>query len=160
MESLAKRVKARRRELKLNQSQVAELAGLKQPDISKIELGLIQKTTEILGLARALQCNPDWLATGEGEETKNPGGTKVTEFADRRTAYRQVTVDIAIQAIADHLADFPDKAKAISLLTTLVHSPHLASVVAAELKDLRPEARDAPSNQTTPEKKASNAGSR
>lgn len=67
METFAQRVKARRDALKLNQSQVAKLAGLKQPDISKIELGGIQKTTEILGLARALQCNPDWLVTGEGE---------------------------------------------------------------------------------------------
>ena len=67
METFAQRVKARRDALKLNQSQVAKLARLKQPDISKIELGGIQKTTEILGLARALQCNPDWLVTGEGE---------------------------------------------------------------------------------------------
>ncbi len=66
METFAQRVKARRDALQLNQSQVAKLAGLKQPDISKIELGAIQKTTEILGLARALQCDPDWLATGEG----------------------------------------------------------------------------------------------
>lgn len=67
METFAQRVRARRDALKLNQSQVAKLAGLKQPDISKIELGAIQKTTEILALARALQCNPDWLATGEGQ---------------------------------------------------------------------------------------------
>lgn len=160
MESLAKRVKTRRLELGLSQTQVADLAGLKQPDISKIELGLIQKTTEILGLSRALQCNPDWLATGDGEKTTTPGTAKVTEFAERRAVYRPVTVDVAIQAIADHLAGFDDKAKAISLLTTLVHSPHLAGVVAAELKDLRPVARDGPSNQITPEKKASTAGTR
>ena len=92
----------------------------------------------------------------DGESTVST----VTEFAERRAAYRLVTVDVAIQAIADHLADFDDKAKAISLLTTLVHSPHLANVVAAEFKDIRPEARDGPSNQITPEKKASNAGAR
>lgn len=75
METFAKRVRARREALKLNQSQVAKLAGLKQPDISKIELGAIQKTTEILALARALQCNPDWLATGEGQMLGGAGRT-------------------------------------------------------------------------------------
>jgi len=67
MDTFAKRAKDRRTDLGLNQTQVAKLAGLKQPDVSKIELGKIQQTTEILALARALKCNPDWLATGDGE---------------------------------------------------------------------------------------------
>lgn len=66
MDTLAKRVKFRRKTLKLTQDKVAELSGLKQPDISKIELGRIQQTTEILGLARALKCNPDWLESETG----------------------------------------------------------------------------------------------
>jgi len=66
MKTFAQRVKERREELGLTQGQVAKLAGLKQPDVSKIERGGIQKTTEILGLAKALQCNPDWLANEVG----------------------------------------------------------------------------------------------
>lgn len=66
MDSLAKRVLARRQHLKLTQTSLAKLSGLKQPDISKIELGTIKKTTELLGLAHALQCNPDWLKSGKG----------------------------------------------------------------------------------------------
>lgn len=64
MQTLADRVKERRAKLKLTQAQVAKKSGLKQPDISKIELGLILETTKILGLAKALECNPNWLSTG------------------------------------------------------------------------------------------------
>lgn len=66
MENFAKRVKARRKELGLSQEEVATLSGLKQPDVSKIELGKINQTTQILGLAKAIKCNPEWLKTGEG----------------------------------------------------------------------------------------------
>jgi len=66
MDNFAKRVKARRKKLGLSQAEVATLSGLKQPDVSKIELGQINQTTQILGLAKALKCNPDWLKTGEG----------------------------------------------------------------------------------------------
>ena len=66
METLAIRARARRIELGLTQTEVARVSGLKQSDVSKIENGAIQKTTEMLGLARALRCSPQWLATGEG----------------------------------------------------------------------------------------------
>ena len=62
MNSLAERAKQRREDLGLTQGQVAKISGLRQPDISKIELGLIKETTKILGLARALQCDPEWLS--------------------------------------------------------------------------------------------------
>lgn len=67
MDTLAKRVKARRQELGMTQDELALQSGLKQPDISKIERGLIQKTTGMIGLSRALKCSPDWLDTGDGE---------------------------------------------------------------------------------------------
>lgn len=65
MTSLAIRAKARRLELTLTQGEVARRSGLKQPDISKIELGLIAETTKIVGLARALQCRAEWLTDGK-----------------------------------------------------------------------------------------------
>ena len=67
METFASRAKARRKELALTQAEVARASGLKQSDVSKIENGAIQKTTEMIGLAKALQCNPLWLAYGQGE---------------------------------------------------------------------------------------------
>lgn len=67
MDTLAKRVLAARSRLGLTQGQVAELAGLRQPDISKIEKGLIQRTTGLLGLSRALRTDATWLDTGDGD---------------------------------------------------------------------------------------------
>jgi transcriptional regulator with XRE-family HTH domain len=72
MDTFAKRVKARRIELELTQGELAIRSGIKQSDISKIENSKILQPAGILGLARALKCNPDWLSTGEGEMlTKN-----------------------------------------------------------------------------------------
>jgi transcriptional regulator with XRE-family HTH domain len=65
MDTLAKRAKAARIHLKLNQAKVAEISGLKQADISKIENGKILRTTGIVGLAKALRCDPEWLLTGD-----------------------------------------------------------------------------------------------
>ena len=78
MDTLAKRTRYARTRLGLTQGQVAELSGLKQPDISKIERGEIQRTTGLLGLARALKCNPHWLDTGDG----NPGFNDLQETSN------------------------------------------------------------------------------
>lgn len=67
MKNLAQRLKFARERLQLTQTQLATAAGLQQTDVSKIERGAIRKTTAIPTLARALQCDPHWLQTGEGE---------------------------------------------------------------------------------------------
>ena len=93
MESFAERAKARRLELGFTQAEVARRSGLKQSDVSKIESGLIQKTTEMIGLAKALQCNPSWLAHGQGnmlqsastapaESVQTPGAIELGELYD------------------------------------------------------------------------------
>ena len=64
-------VRAWREHLSLTQAEVAKESGLKQADISKIETGLIQKTTGLLGLSRALRCRPEWLDTGDGDATND-----------------------------------------------------------------------------------------
>ena len=73
MNTLAKRVTSLRARLGLSQQQVANLAGLKQPDVSKIERGDMHKTTGMVGLARALRCNPFWLDDGLGDPYAAPG---------------------------------------------------------------------------------------
>lgn len=67
LDTLGKRVKARRLYLKLSQTQLAGLADMSQGDISKIERGDSQQTSKIAQLAAALQCNAYWLATGNGD---------------------------------------------------------------------------------------------
>lgn len=67
METLAKRLRELREKAELTQVQLAESAGLRQSDISKIEQGRILKSTKIATLARVLRCNPYWLESGEGD---------------------------------------------------------------------------------------------
>jgi transcriptional regulator with XRE-family HTH domain len=66
MNTLAKRVRYARDRLHLSQEKLAELSGLKQSDISKIETSRILRTTGIVSLSKALRCSPDWLESGEG----------------------------------------------------------------------------------------------
>lgn len=66
MDTLAARVKHARLRLELTQQELANVSGLKQSDISKIERGQILRTTAVPALARALRCNPHWLDTGDG----------------------------------------------------------------------------------------------
>lgn len=89
--TLAYRVKLARKKRKFSQAVLAEKAGLKQPDISKIELGSIEKTTGIARLARALRVSPAWLEMGSGAEpdwdSPAPGEPDLppSTFSDNRT---------------------------------------------------------------------------
>jgi transcriptional regulator with XRE-family HTH domain len=68
VDTLGKRLRLARKKRALTQHDLAEAAGLKQGDISKIEGGTIQKTTGIARLARALCVPPEWLEDGAGPE--------------------------------------------------------------------------------------------
>lgn len=63
MDTLAKRLKFARKRCGLNQEQLAELSGIGQSVISKIERGDIQKTTGIVALSKALDCSPMLLVS-------------------------------------------------------------------------------------------------
>ncbi|MDC9623984.1 helix-turn-helix domain-containing protein [Xenorhabdus aichiensis] len=65
METISQRLKARRYELNMTQTQLAQLAGMKQQSIQRIESGLTQRPKFILELSRALNCNPEWLQYGK-----------------------------------------------------------------------------------------------
>lgn len=72
MKTLAERVKYARELKDLSQHEIAEKAGISQPTYFKIENGLTQKPRNILDIAQALNVNPQWLATGQGEMTAQP----------------------------------------------------------------------------------------
>ena len=59
--SFADRVKQRRKELNLSQSELAERVGVAQQSIHKIEDGRTLKPRNILQLASALKCSALWL---------------------------------------------------------------------------------------------------
>lgn len=67
LDTLAKRFAAARKHAGLTQAKLSELSGVQQSDISKLQRGDVSKSTGLAALARALQCDVDWLDTGEGE---------------------------------------------------------------------------------------------
>lgn len=68
MDTIGQRVKARRLELGLTQVQLARKAGMKQSTLSDLERGRNDSTMELIGLASALSCRPEWLRTGRGDK--------------------------------------------------------------------------------------------
>lgn len=62
--ALADRVKQKRIELGLTQTEAAELAGIRQQSWQSIEDGKTLKPRNIIGIAKALQCDPAWLMNG------------------------------------------------------------------------------------------------
>lgn len=129
MTTFAQRVKRRRLELGLTQGKLAELSGLKQPDISKIELGRIKQTVEIVGLAQALQCSAHWLQTGDGDLM-----TGVNEFAVMLSQMaavirmipehdREIAFAKALQALVTHLPGYCIPASAGPLLLAQPKTP-------------------------------------
>jgi len=63
--SLAARFKARRMDLNLTQVEVATAAGVSQQAIESIESGRTKRPRNLLDLAKALNCSPDWLLNGK-----------------------------------------------------------------------------------------------
>lgn len=70
--TFAERCKARRIQLGLSKSEVGRRAGLSDVAILLIENGSTQRTRFILNLARALQCDPFWLESGDTDEKETP----------------------------------------------------------------------------------------
>ena len=66
--SLAARFKARRLELGMTQVEVANSAGVSQQSIESIESGRTRKPRNLLDLAKALKCSPDWLLNSQKQE--------------------------------------------------------------------------------------------
>lgn len=81
IETLGQRVHLARTRRGLTQTALAKAADMKQPDISKIELGLIQQTLGIARLAAALLVPVGWLEKGQGKEPDwdDLGGTQTTQ---------------------------------------------------------------------------------
>lgn len=62
--SLADRVKQKRIELGLTQTEAAEIAGIRQQSWQSIEDGKTLKPRNIIGIAKALRCDANWLMNG------------------------------------------------------------------------------------------------
>ncbi|WP_336195016.1 helix-turn-helix transcriptional regulator [Hafnia paralvei] len=68
--TLSSRIKERRKELGLTQALLAERTGMRQQSIQYLESGLAKRTSFILELAEALDCDPVWLKSGISNSSK------------------------------------------------------------------------------------------
>jgi len=136
MDTLAKRVRSARKYRKLSQDELAELSGLKQPDISKIERGDILKTTGLLALARALRCAPDWLDTGDGD-------SGLEEIEGRTARPANPPLADVLQSLSIHLKamDADTRHQAMLLISSLESAPDTHTTVAAMI-DLSIHSKD------------------
>jgi transcriptional regulator with XRE-family HTH domain len=64
--AIGERIRARRRELKQTQDQLATIAGIGQSALSSIERGYTKelRAETLLGLSRGLGKSPEWIQTG------------------------------------------------------------------------------------------------
>ncbi|KGV27439.1 helix-turn-helix domain-containing protein [Burkholderia pseudomallei] len=69
-----RRAKERREALGLSQKHVAELVGVSQPAIAKVERGGSTTTTNGFALARALLTTLEWLEFGDEVGSQIPAG--------------------------------------------------------------------------------------
>lgn len=63
--SLGVRLKQARQKKNLTQEELADLVGIKQQAVQRIEAGKVKSTSYIVQLAQALDVSPQWLALGE-----------------------------------------------------------------------------------------------
>ncbi|HEE9994621.1 helix-turn-helix domain-containing protein [Escherichia coli] len=68
--NLATRVKERRKQLKMTQVALAELTGVSQQAINRIESGVISRPRYLLEMSVALECDPNWLLHGSQNDNK------------------------------------------------------------------------------------------
>ncbi|UTW01142.1 helix-turn-helix domain-containing protein [Marinomonas rhizomae] len=68
--SISERVKQKRTDLRLTQSELAKRVGISQQSLQKIEDGRTQNPRKLLNLAKALDCDAEWLLLGTTNEVR------------------------------------------------------------------------------------------
>ncbi|MDU3155801.1 helix-turn-helix domain-containing protein [Hafnia paralvei] len=64
MQTISERLKEKRVELKMTQTELAHRAGVKQQSIQLIEAGVTKRPRFLFEIAIALNCDPVWLQYG------------------------------------------------------------------------------------------------
>ena len=153
MDTLAKRLKfVRKIQRQMNQEKPAQLSGVDQSVISKIERGVIQKTTSLLALARALDCSAAYLDSGDGERD----ATKQEVNRQSPPRNQVCEIELAVKLLADTLLSVSpiDRAQVSSLLKLVIDSPQYGDDIAMRLKTILEPPR---AEQLTPETGAKRA---
>jgi len=99
------RLKYIREKREMSQSALARFIRITASAISQMEDGTTKRASSenIFSLARALQVNPEWLATGEGEETSGVDTTLSPDEAALLRKYHMMDErqKAALRAVAD-----------------------------------------------------------
>ena len=78
------RIKERRKDLRITQTQIKEHCGISSGNLSGIETGrYLPSAVSLIELARILDCSVDWILTGESSNSKNSSFIDIKEN-DRR----------------------------------------------------------------------------
>lgn len=99
MNTFGERLKFRRNKLRMTQTQLAHKAKISQTTISDIERGRNSGSTELLSIAKALQCRPEWLEKGElpedahGEDSPPPSSEKQAKLEALRQIGEGMTME-------------------------------------------------------------------
>ena len=64
MQTISDRLKRKRLELKMTQTELAIKAGVKQQSIQLIEAGVTKRPRFLFEIAKVLNCDPAWLQYG------------------------------------------------------------------------------------------------
>ncbi len=107
--SLGIRIRERRKAAGWSQAQLAEVSGISQQMLSKLERGAAFGTTEIVPLARALKVSPQWLETGEGQMNESIASREDQELLNEVQALgpeEKVALRVVIRAMHQGRLDF------------------------------------------------------
>lgn len=80
MNSIGKRIKTRRKELQLTQTDIFEMCGVRSGALSRIENGTSTPSIILFyKISKALQCDINWLITGDSPNMQTPVLSKYEE---------------------------------------------------------------------------------
>ncbi len=84
--NLGIRLKQARLKKKLTQEELAEIVGIKQQAVQRIEAGKVRSTSYVVQLAKALNVTSEWLALGEGSDTDALDNDEQTAMANTKAS--------------------------------------------------------------------------
>ena len=98
MESMADRVRTRRKQLKMSQASLAKAARVSQSTIAHIELGR-NETKNLLEIADALKVDPRWLKDGGQMIEVGSAAPRAEEFRGARLPEGQFSADVVRRSV-------------------------------------------------------------
>lgn len=127
LDSVGLRLRHARKLRKLNQEQLAKLAGVKQPSISEIETGETKEITgpNLLKICKALHVRPEWLLTGEDPIEPLPAEDLTNDERELLAAYRGATAQwkLSIRYMARMQHDKQREKAAAYVLSSIFATP-------------------------------------